>query len=49
MVLQQRIYDIDDLWDLLAENDDDSKDYELIDGVLVETSASRAGDTVRLP
>ena len=38
MALQQRIYDIDDLWDLLAEKEDDSKDYELIDGVLVETS-----------
>ena len=36
MALQQRIYDIDDLWDLLGQEHNAGKDYELIDGVLIE-------------
>lgn len=36
MELKQRLYDVDDLWDMLSQLHDDSKDYELIDGVLIE-------------
>ena len=36
MATQERLYDVDDLWDLLSQLPDDSKDYELIDGALIE-------------
>ena len=35
MELKQRLYDVDDLWDLLSQLPDDSNDYELIDGELI--------------
>ena len=38
MVLRQRIYDIDDLWQLVHQADNDAIRYELIDGELIEMS-----------
>ena len=38
MVLRQRSYDIDDLWQLIHQADNDHKHYELIDGELFEMS-----------
>ena len=35
MAIQQRLYDIDDLWRIVCEADDDKR-YELIEGELVE-------------
>ncbi len=37
MVLRQRTYDIDDLWQLVCDTDDD-KHYELIEGEIIEMS-----------
>ena len=37
MVLRQRVYDIDDLWQLVCDADDD-KHYELIEGEIIEMS-----------
>lgn len=36
MVLQQRLYDVDDLWDIGQSRAHEDKDYELVDGVLFE-------------
>ena len=36
MALQQRIYDIDDVWEFVHHPDNDAKHFELIDGVLIE-------------
>ena len=38
MVLQQRLYDIDELWDLYGLPESDTKRFELIDGALIEMS-----------
>ena len=38
MVLRQRTYDIDDLWQLVHQADNDAIRYELIDGELIEMS-----------
>ena len=38
METQERLWDVDDLWDLVHQQDDDSRQYELIDGVLIEMS-----------
>ena len=38
MALRQRLYDIDDLWELVCQDDTGLKHYELIDGVLIEMS-----------
>ena len=35
MAIQQRVYDIDDLWQLVCDADDD-KHYELIEGEIIE-------------
>ena len=40
MELQQRVYDVDALWDFLTQLRNDEKRYELIDGELVEMSAA---------
>ena len=39
MELQQRVYDVDALWDFLTQLRSDEKRYELIDGELIEMSA----------
>ena len=39
MVLQERIYNIDDVWELACQEDIADKHYELIDGVLIVMSA----------
>ena len=38
MVLRQRAYNIDDLWQLVHQEDNDDKHYELIDGEIFEMS-----------
>ena len=38
MVLRQRAYNIDDLWQLVHQEDNDDKQFELIDGELFEMS-----------
>lgn len=38
MTLRQRLYDIDDLWELVCQDDTGLKHYELIDGALIEMS-----------
>ncbi len=38
MELRQRLYDVDDLWELLSQADNDNPRYELIDGELNELS-----------
>ena len=38
MVLQERIYDIDDVWELACQEDIADKHYELIDGALYQMS-----------
>ena len=37
MVLRQRLYDIDDLWQIVCDADDDKR-FELIDGEIIEMS-----------
>ena len=37
MAVQQRVYDIDDLWHIVCNTDDD-KHYELIEGEIIEMS-----------
>ena len=39
MELRERIYDIDDLWALYHQPENEGKRFELIDGVLIEMSA----------
>ena len=39
MVLQERIYNIDDVWELACQEDIADKHYELIDGELIVMSA----------
>lgn len=39
MELRERIYDIDDLWSLNHQPENEGKRFELIDGVLIEMSA----------
>ncbi len=36
MELKQRLYDVDDLWDLGLQEEHRDKDYELIDGAIIE-------------
>jgi Uma2 family endonuclease len=36
MELRQRLYDVDDLWELGLQEEHKDKDYELIDGVIIE-------------
>jgi Uma2 family endonuclease len=36
MALQQRLYDVDDLWQFLSQLENDGNVYELIDGVIIE-------------
>lgn len=36
MELRQRLYDVDDLWKLGLQDEHKDKDYELIDGALIE-------------
>ncbi len=36
MELQQRLYDVDDLWELGSQEEHRDKDYELIDGAIIE-------------
>ena len=38
MAVQQRLYDIDDLWQLVCQADNNDKHFELIDGELFEMS-----------
>ena len=38
MAVQQRVYDIDDLWQLVCEVDNNGRRFELIDGELFEMS-----------
>ena len=38
MELQQRLYDVDDLWELLSAASDNERPFELIDGELHEMS-----------
>lgn len=38
MELRQRLYDVDDLWELLSQSGNDERRYELIDGELREMS-----------
>lgn len=38
MVLQERLYDIDDVWELVQQPENGNKHFELIDGVLIEMS-----------
>ena len=39
MELRERVYDIDDLWSLYHQPENEGKRFELIDGVLIEMSA----------
>ena len=38
MELRQRVYDIDDVWQISHHTDNENKRYELIDGALIEMS-----------
>lgn len=38
MAIQQRLYDVDELWELYSLPENDLKRYELIEGVLIEIS-----------
>lgn len=39
MEVKQRLYDVDELWEIYRQKDNDALSYELIEGVLVEMSA----------